>query len=616
MNAFLGRWGLLLAMGLVALVHAGALDSGFHFDDEHSLLGNPHLRDLANLPAFFVDPQLFSRNPGSEMYRPLVLVSYALNYRFGGYDRFGFHLVNLILHLLVTLLVYRVLARAGLEARLALAGALLFGVHPLTAEPVNYVNARSESLAALFVLGSLLLYLRSRQTIPWGSALCLAAGLLAKATAAVLPLLLLLWERVLNRRSWKECGQRQWLHWVTMLGYLWGTSRLISEALVEAPVRSWNAQFSTQVKALVYYAKLLVLPYPLAIEHQFFVSTSWLEGEVLVSLALLGSLGMALLCTRRRDFRFWAGWMVLCLLPTLVVPLNVLVSERRLYLPLVGGVGLGFSLGSQAAWKKRGWISAGLLLLLLAAMTAQQSQVWESEERLWEQARDRAPLMARPYLRLGSLHRQQGRLSLAEAEFRQALERDPQSAPAYNNLGNLYALRGEIEAAEQAYGQALKLLPFYPEALINLATLYSDQGRFAEALECYGKALPLSRNREEIYNNLGTTYLKMGQFSEAEQALRQALKLNPEKAGIYFNLGGALERQGRAAEALAAYQRAVSLDSSHAKAYYRLGFLCEQQGLSKDAAQAYENFLRLWKGDPRFAQEVRQHLRELAPEVR
>ncbi|SVE04334.1 uncharacterized protein METZ01_LOCUS457188, partial [marine metagenome] len=149
---------LLLVAVAVALTFANSTHDSFYFDDEHSLVANPHIRQLAHLPDFFIDPRLFSRNEGSEMYRPLVLVSYALTYVFFEYQASAYHLFNIALHLLVALAVYRLYVRLGLSGAVALCGALLFGVHPLVCEPVNYISSRSESLAALFFLTGLLCY--------------------------------------------------------------------------------------------------------------------------------------------------------------------------------------------------------------------------------------------------------------------------------------------------------------------------------------------------------------------------------------------------------------------------------------------------------------------------
>ena len=114
---------LIVVLGIAA--YFNSLDNGFHYDDEHSILENHHVRSLLNLPAFFLDPGTFSGLPQARMYRPVLLVTYALNYAVGGYEPFGYHLVNLFLHLLNVLLGWRLAGALG-NGRGALCGAERF----------------------------------------------------------------------------------------------------------------------------------------------------------------------------------------------------------------------------------------------------------------------------------------------------------------------------------------------------------------------------------------------------------------------------------------------------------------------------------------------------------
>lgn len=141
-------------------VYVNSLGNAFQYDDEHLLTRNQSVRGLANIPAFF-DPGMFSRNPGSEMYRPLVLVSYALNYNLGGYDVREYHFFNLLVHTVCGCLVYGALSQLfGGNREVAFLDALLFAIHPVTTEPVNYISSRSESMAVLFVLLRLSLFIK------------------------------------------------------------------------------------------------------------------------------------------------------------------------------------------------------------------------------------------------------------------------------------------------------------------------------------------------------------------------------------------------------------------------------------------------------------------------
>jgi protein O-mannosyl-transferase len=605
------RFQLVVVLALVAMVYTNSLDNSFHFDDEHSIVANPHIRELGNIPAFFTNSQMFSRNPGSEMYRPLVLVSYALNYRLGKYRPGGYHLFNTGIHLLVVLMLFGLFVQFGFRPEAALAGSLLFGIFPLTSEPVNYISSRSESLAALFFLGSLLFYMRKEGQISPASLLFFAAGLLCKSVVLTLPALLLLYDWAWGKWKGVDFWRSHWPYWVGAAVYVGGISSLVREAIIQAPVRSMVDQAATQVKALIYYAQLLFFPQPLNVEHQFFAATGWGEGAVLLGGICVLSLAFVL-SRGGRECVFWCGWVIIGLLPTLIVPLNVMMNERRLYLPLVGFIGFLMCMVRLGEWRRNSGILFGVGGILLAVLTVQRNQIWKDEGTLWRDALEKSPGMVRPLLRVGSLNRAEGRFGEAEKAYLKALKLDLESAPAYNNLGNLYREQERLEAAEQAYAKALGIAPRYVEAQINLGTLYSRQGRLDEAVEIFQRALPLAGNREEIHNNLGTAYLRKGDFSRAERELRAALALNPDQPRIHFNLGGALEEQGRWEEAVAAYQRAVELQTSYAGAYYKLGILFEKMEEKEKAGWAYRNFLRFWRGDSSFLEEARERLRKLA----
>ena len=147
-------------MALVAaFVHLGSLSGGFHYDDGHSIVRNPHITSLADPLAFLVDPTSFSERAADAMYRPLVVGSLALNFAAGGLAPQGYLLLNLLIHSLAAATACLLLRALGLAAATALAGGLIFGLHPALTEPINYISARSESLAALFYLTALTLYL-------------------------------------------------------------------------------------------------------------------------------------------------------------------------------------------------------------------------------------------------------------------------------------------------------------------------------------------------------------------------------------------------------------------------------------------------------------------------
>ena len=310
-------------------VYSNSFENSFHYDDEHSIEKNIHLRDLGNLSQFFTDPSTFSVDASKGMFRPLLVTSFALNYAWGGYEVGGYHFVNVLIHAVSACLLWAPSRDHGGRTRTALFAGFLFALHPLASEPVNYISARSESLAGMFIWGGLVSfavgYGQGRAAFKYVSWICLLAGLLTKSSVITLPAALLLFDGILLHRvrskwSLREAVSRHGVYWLIASVYLLSIilNRFLTTSLANR-VRSMDEQLLTQVKALAYYGKLLVWPYGLNVEHQFLVSDS-ADGAVLLLLLALVAFGMALFGFYRKRMRvllFSCLWGLLSLIPVL-----------------------------------------------------------------------------------------------------------------------------------------------------------------------------------------------------------------------------------------------------------------------------------------------------------
>ena len=313
MTARMGRHAGWLLLGLALLSHLPALRGAeFHYDDGHSLVRNPHIRDLANLPRFFLDPTMFSDNPADAMYRPVVLVAHALSQSISPDSPAGFLALNLALHALATLLLYHILCRLLTRGRSFL-GAALFAAHPLQTEVVNYASARSESLAAVGILLVILAFLRYRDSSRniWLAAL--AGGQLfalgAKETAVVTPLLLLLIDRLRPGDRGRTTGPAQLISAGMVAVYLVVYENVRTHA-AGPQLRTATVQLATQTKALLYYLRGIAVPVDLSITPQFTESPSLLDSVVVLAGAAIAS-GVLLLWQNRcrhPQLALGAGW--------------------------------------------------------------------------------------------------------------------------------------------------------------------------------------------------------------------------------------------------------------------------------------------------------------------
>ena len=318
---------------LTFALYANTLGHPFHYDDVHSIVDNPHIRELGRIPSFFVDPTTFSHNADNAMYRPLLLAGFAVNYALGGYEVVGYHLVAIFLHWLCALLVGAIAKQMSGDAQAGLFAAALFAVHPIQSEPVNYISSRSEIQAAFFALLACAVYLRGgARSAPWVVA-AFAAGVLSKSTAIVVPALLLAYKLLVERRWPESKGLFAALAGVAAL-YLFAVRSMVLKATVGQPVRPYAEQFWTQVKAMVFYLKMLVWPSNQSVDHQFLISDSPFDPFSASAAFFLLSLIWWVHCRRRRHpmIALALAWFFIVLAPASLIPLNVLVNEHRLYL--------------------------------------------------------------------------------------------------------------------------------------------------------------------------------------------------------------------------------------------------------------------------------------------
>ena len=648
----------LLILGVVAGVYANSLGNGWHYDDKHAITENPGIRDLGRAGEFFRDPSFFSRDADKAMYRPLLLLTFAANYAWGELDVASYHVVNILIHGLASLLVWQVLLAMGVRSGAALVGALIFAAHPVGTEPANYISSRSESLAALFVLASVLLYQRvggsaRPSVVRAASVLCFALGLLCKSIAITLPGLLVLLDMA-RGRDMRRAISGYLPYAAIAIGYVLVVSTFLHRAVVGERVRTVAEQLGTQVKAGAYYLKLLALPMNLNVHHQFFVSV-WspavlFSGLALASLVYWGWRG-------RRDSRaafVGVGWMLVTLAPTAVVPLYVLVNDHRLYLPLVGAI-----IFITGALEVRYWYTrvSVVALLVLGVLSFQRNEVWLDEYTLWTDALHKSPYPLIPvaYIHLGNYAKEHGELEEAIGHFQHALEIAPGHVAARNNMGTVFQMQGEYAEAIQVFESLLADDPDLAEAHHNLGKTYQDMGNYARAIESYGRVTTDSYHYDAALNNLGTAFEELGRPDSAAVCYRRALALRPEARHPSENLArlssGLAERapamcetgqilpleglcrelllvrgedrfaayylavslflQGRYAESIQVNTALVQQHPGFAEGYLQLGNAYETVGEIEAARRVYEEQLRRNpQGD--LAEDARQRLGRLA----
>ncbi|HJN26978.1 MAG TPA: tetratricopeptide repeat protein [Candidatus Latescibacteria bacterium] len=574
---------------LVLLVYANSLGGSFQYDDGHSIVRNPSIRGLSSIPTYFVDASAFSGDSEKRMYRPLLLVSYALNHMAGDFNVVGYHMVNVLLHLACCYLVWRLAMRfsPGRESAACVAAAI-FALHPVASEPVNYVSSRSETLMAAFFLLTVFLHLHRPGTIHWGARVCFAMALLSKETAIVLVVVLPLVDLWLPQRgsqmSTRQLARRHGPYWamagIYLLVLMW-TGFLGGGG---EPLRDGGAQFMTQAKALVYYLRLLVLPIELNVDHPLQVSPR-LTPVVVLAATLLLTIGLMVLRGRRvsPQLTLMLLFSVLVVLPTSVVPLNILANERRVYLVLAS-----MCIGLPALLGFRSKPVNVALLVVLAAFTIQRNQVWATPLSLWQSALAGGAHSYTAYVNLGKAQQDIGDVTGAAVSYGQALEIDRRRADAYNNLAVLFHEAGRVTEAIPYYEAAVERAPEMEEIHHNLAVAHQDLGDLDAATRTFRLALELSREDGGLWSNYGQLLLAADDPVGAEAAFHEAIRLLGLRPEPYNGLGNALSDQGRIQDAINAYRRGLAANPDRSQRAVILTNLGESLMRSRQVDEARE----------------------------
>lgn len=595
-----------LALVLIGIgVYANSLAGSFIFDDYPAILQNGDIREIWPL---WRNPEV-SERPSINS-RPLARLSLALNYAVGGVRVEGYHAVNIALHLGCALLFYALmlcgLSHGKVDARirgLAFAGALLWLVHPLNSQVVNYITQRSESLMALCYLG--MLYCLHRRgvggAVEWavGAVLCCWLGMASKEVMVSAPVVALLYDRAFVAGSLTGAlRMRAKLYMGLAASWI-----LLAAMMVSAP-HGASVGFGQGIGSYQYllnqcgviagYLGKFLWPDPLLVDYgrpQPLLLGDVVPEAVLV-LALVGvSLWLAWRYPRP-GLCALAFFVVLAPTSSVVPVVNEVGADRRVYLPLCGLCALLAGVGLQ--WiGKRSYQFAGVMVLVaavaLSARTIARNQTYGSTVSLWQAEIDALQGNYRAHNNLGLALVNAGEVQAAVPHFQRALELEPAfAAEAYNNLGMALAKLGLAEGAVSHYRQALEQLPEYASAHNNLGTALIEAGDLDGARWHFRQAVALDPDIATAYNNLGLLLADEGEMADAQTHYRRALEADPDYGQAHVNLGLLLAATGRLQEAVEHYRRAIEVEPDLVEAHYNLGAALAESGLESAAIRAYQ----------------------------
>ena len=482
-------WPASVALAAV-LVYAGALRNGFALDDVPLVRDNPAIASLTNVPRLLVSPYWGDSTEHYGLYRPLTVVSLAVNRPVSGPGPFGFHLVNVLLHGGVSALAWFVLRRAGTHYGTALLGALIFAVHPIHVEAVANVAGRGELLAAGLVLAAWLAHGQSGSW-RWGAAAFYLGAVLSKESTIAAPLLFLADDALRGTKGRSLASRLGPYVLAAGVALALRGAALGSHQAAEATIALDNPAAAAGIGARVLtafwvqakYAGLCVWPRHLSSDYSFdAIPTvhSLSDPRALAGLAFAALVAAAIVGGAKRSAPVARGawiWVAFMLASSnLLFASGTLMGERLAYLPSLGfclvvahgGASLA-ARGKAARWAVVS--AAALLIAALAARTWARVPAWKDNLTLATTDVATYPRSAKLQAGAGIFLEEAGRDAEAEAHLRRAVEIDPGYAQMHYNLGVLLARRGAADEAAEHFRKAIELVPGNPLPRRALADL-------------------------------------------------------------------------------------------------------------------------------------------------
>jgi tetratricopeptide (TPR) repeat protein len=527
---------VILTAGIIA--YSNSFDCSFHFDDQY-ILDSSVMTDSATLTNWI---HLF---PG----RPLGILTFAANYNIHKLDVWGYHLVNLTIHLINALLIWwltfitfstPVMKDEPISRHktiIAFLTGLLFVTHPLATQSVTYIAQRFASLATLFYLLSLVLFIKGRlregsnktTLFLFGASIVSAVcGMLTKEIVFTLPFAVILYDYCFIKTSLRkpEMLDKSLIFSFMMLAtfiliifrnYSLNVFDTVPPDQGYSYSISMKEYFLTQFRVVLTYIRLFILPVNQNLDYDYSISKSLFEIKTFISfVGLLGILlSGVLLFKKYRLISFGIFWFFLTLsVESSIIPVSQnVIFEHRTYLP-----SFGFFIATTCAFfyffREQYFRIAVIILLMIAAvntaLTYQRNKIWKNEYTLWSDCLKKSPDKARVNNNLGLALFAGGKIEEAIDYYNEAIRIKPDSILSYNNRGNAYAKIGQYQPALDDFNEAIRLTPELAVTYINRGNIYFKLQQHQQAIENYNEAIRLKPDIAFAYQNRGLSYFKQG----------------------------------------------------------------------------------------------------------
>jgi tetratricopeptide (TPR) repeat protein len=593
LNWFVENWkSLTVIIFSIAIVYGQTIKFDFiNYDDDKMVYNNStFLEDIENIPKSFTQSVFASQGDKGIFYRPLLLTSYILDYQVWKLQPVGYHLTNILLHSLVTIMVYLFVGHLVKNKFYSFLGAMVFALHPVQTQPIAWIAGRNDLLLGLFGLMTIMFYhyysIRGGNKFIVLSVLCFIAALATKEQGIFIILLIPLYELLTRRVKLKDLFSKKTLiviiiYAIAIVSYFFvrylvfgsvfdGAKYFIVEPLlrriVAAPV------------IIATYLQLVFVPYNLSLVHTVKVPGSMLDISFLLGLSIVIIVLFLIIVFWKKYpvLVFGLTWLFLFILPSSnIIPIPIPILEHRLYLPMIGFAictsAFMHEFANMIRAQKIIYYFAVLTVVLYGILGFIRLPVWANTETIWNDAIKSNPDNDLPYYNLGTYYVSKSQYIKGIEYLENATRTNEKAQDVFQNLGFAYTQLNRFEDAAVAYERANRIDPKSSVTCLGLGNAYRSVNRYSESSRIYKEGIRWNHNSVPLHYEYGLLCGLMRNDSLAEIELKKTISLDTKYAPAYFSLGAMYSFQNKDREAIAFITEGMKYQTPAADIYYVLG---------------------------------------------
>ena len=540
------------------IIYFATVHSPFIYDDAHAIEDNPYIKNLSKFQQMVGVQNIFNRS--------ILLFTFSVNHAIGQLDVFGYHLINLMLHLCVGIMLYFLTmelltienpALTPTFQRLPLAVSLIHIFNPINVESVTYLSSRSSVLVTLFYLSSFYLFIRfvnsKEKKKKWKNIhypivifFLFYLGLGTKEIIVTLPIIavLYLWVHSSTKNFHKFLPELAVILIPLIIYLLYRYVQMGNLLVIKTDPYSYMIDRSlyilTQIKVVIsYYFVKLIFPINLNFEPDIRLVSGFLDWEWVVSLIIGVCIAIGIFYQKSILLKCAFIWALITILPTSsIIPLKQIATEHRTYLPGIGiNMGLGILFLRGVSHRKLIPPTLFIFLVIYGLLAMKRSLDYRSEINLWQDTVRKSPYKSMVHNNMGTAYLSKERLKEARKSFEVSSALSPSSTDPYINMGHIDARNKEWDKAKLKYDLALKLGANRSQVFFNSGLMRLKLNKPAEALPFLLEAIKIKNHRPLYHQELGNAFRMLKQYDSALKSYRKVLELEPNYVEAQNNIG-------------------------------------------------------------------------------